>query len=63
MKLGISLVISIFFHEIPHEVGDFSVMLKQKLSYFNAMLTQLLAASGAFLGVYLSIIIIANFKR
>jgi len=53
--LGITLTLSIFFHEIPHEIGDFSFMLKQKMSKLNALGTQVIAAIGAFVGVYLSI--------
>lgn len=58
LKLGVTLVLSIFFHEIPHEVGDFSYLLKNKMSGFNALLSQFATASGAFLGVYLSISIL-----
>lgn len=54
LKLGITLTISIFFHEIPHEVGDFSYLLKQKLSKLSALSTQIFSALGCFLGVYLS---------
>ena len=54
MKLGITLTLSIFFHEIPHEVGDFSFLLKQKLSKFKALSTQVFSAVGSFVGVYLS---------
>jgi len=51
--LGIGLTVGIFFHEIPHEVGDFSYLLKQNLGLFNVFLSQLMSAGGAFLGVYL----------
>lgn len=54
LKIGISLSLSIFFHEIPHEIGDFSYLLKQKMSITNALLSQFLSALGAFLGVYIS---------
>jgi len=53
---------SIFFHEIPHEVGDFTFLLKQKLSKLNALTTQIFSAAGAFIGVYLSILILI-FKK
>jgi len=53
--LGITLTLSIFFHEIPHEVGDFSFLLKQKMGKVKALSTQVFTAIGAFFGVYLSI--------
>ncbi|ORX81327.1 Zip-domain-containing protein [Anaeromyces robustus] len=54
LKLGVSLSLSIFFHEIPHEVGDFSYLLKQNMNITNAIISQLVTALGSFFGVYLS---------
>nr|AWI66801.1 ZIP Zinc transporter [Piromyces sp.] len=54
LKIGVSLSLSIFFHEIPHEVGDFSYLLKQKMNITNAIISQLVTALGSFFGVYLS---------
>jgi zinc transporter ZupT len=54
LKLGVSLSLSIFFHEIPHEVGDFSYLLKQNMNITNAVISQLITALGSFLGVYVS---------
>ena len=56
--LGITLTLSIFFHEIPHEVGDFSYLIKQNMSVVKAFSTQIVSAIGAFIGVYLSFIFI-----
>lgn len=53
-NLGISSLIGIVLHEIPHEVADFSFLLKKGSSLFISLLNQLLAALGAFAGVYLS---------
>jgi len=53
-KLGITLTLSIFFHEIPHEIGDFSFLLKQNFGKFNALTSQIFSAIGALIGVYLS---------
>ena len=39
LKIGVSLSLSIFFHEIPHEVGDFSYLLKQNMSITNAIVS------------------------
>ena len=54
LKIGVSLSLSIFFHEIPHEVGDFSYLLKQNMSITNAIISQMITALGSFFGVYLS---------
>ena len=57
LKIGITLSLSIFFHEIPHEVGDFSYLLKQNMNIGSALSSQLFSAIGAFVGVYLSFLI------
>ena len=54
LRLALTLSLSIFFHEIPHEIGDFSYLLKQKMSLNKAIFLQLLTAIGSFFGVYLS---------
>ena len=54
IKIGVSLSLSIFFHEIPHEIGDFSYLLKQKMSITNAIISQMITALGSFFGVFLS---------
>jgi len=54
IRLGVSLSLSIFFHEIPHEIGDFSYLLKQNMNITNAIISQMITALGSFFGVYLS---------
>ena len=54
LRLALTLSLSIFFHEIPHEIGDFSYLLKQKMSLNKAIFFQLITAIGSFIGVYLS---------
>ena len=54
LKIGVSLSLSIFFHEIPHEIGDFSYLLKQNMSITNSIISQMITALGSFLGVFLS---------
>lgn len=53
-KLGVSNLIAVTLHEIPHEIADFSFLLKRKSSLLMALFNQILAAMGAVLGVYLS---------
>ena len=54
LKIGVSLSLSIFFHEIPHEIGDFSYLLKQNMSITNSIISQMITALGSFAGVFLS---------
>ena len=54
IKVGVNLSLSIFFHEIPHEIGDFSYLLKQNMSITNSVISQMITALGSFLGVFIS---------
>jgi len=49
-KLGTITTIAIFFHEIPHEIGDYAILIQNGCSRKKAMFLQLTTAIGAFLG-------------
>lgn len=56
--LGVAAVLAVVFHEIPHEIGDFGVLIyagfkKTKALFFN-FITALAAIFGGILGFYLS---------
>jgi len=56
VKLGIATTIAIVFHEIPHELGNFMVLIyggfsKLKALFFN-FLSSLFAISGTVVGYY-----------
>lgn len=50
--LGIVTTITILLHEVPHEIGDFAILLQSGVSRRNAMLLQLTTALGAVAGMY-----------
>jgi len=55
--LGATTTVAVFFHEIPHEVGDFALLIQSGFSKKMAMGAQFLTALGAFLGTVLGILV------
>lgn len=53
--LGATTTVAVFFHEIPHEVGDFALLIQSGFSKKQAMGAQFVTAAGAFLGTCLGI--------
>jgi len=49
-RVGISTTIAVFFHEIPHEIGDFALLIKFGYSRKRAVLAQFITAFGAVMG-------------
>lgn len=54
--VGIVTTITILLHEVPHEIGDFAILLQSGVSRKNAMLLQLTTALGALAGTTLSLL-------
>jgi len=55
--LGATTTMAVFFHEIPHEVGDFALLIQSGFSKRKAMGAQFVTAIGAFLGTFIGIFI------
>lgn len=53
--LGATTAVAVFFHEIPHEVGDFALLIQSGFSKRRAMGAQFVTALGAFLGTCIGI--------
>lgn len=53
--LGATTTVAVFFHEIPHEVGDFALLIQSGFSKRAAMGAQFVTALGAFLGTCIGI--------
>lgn len=61
--LGATTTVAVFFHEIPHEVGDFALLIQSGFSKSRAMGAQFVTALGAFLGTCLGIMVQELGKR
>ncbi|OJZ82830.1 hypothetical protein ASPFODRAFT_50701 [Aspergillus luchuensis CBS 106.47] len=53
--IGATTTVAVFFHEIPHEVGDFALLIQSGFSKRKAMGAQFVTAIGAFLGTFIGI--------
>ncbi|KAL9126556.1 MAG: hypothetical protein Q9217_004417 [Psora testacea] len=53
--LGATTTVAVFFHEIPHEVGDFALLIQSGFPKRRAMGAQFVTALGALLGTFLGI--------
>ncbi|XP_006562870.1 protein catecholamines up [Apis mellifera] len=55
-NIGYITTFTILLHEIPHEIGDFAILIQSGYSKQKAMLLQLSTAIGALLGTYVSLL-------
>ncbi|KAI2635329.1 putative ZIP zinc transporter [Xylaria nigripes] len=55
--IGATTTVAVFFHEIPHEVGDFALLVQSGFSKRAAMGAQFITALGALLGTVIGIAI------
>jgi len=53
--IGATTTVAVFFHEIPHEVGDFALLIQSGFSKRAAMGAQFVTAVGALLGTLIGI--------
>uniref|UniRef100_A0A1B0D0N0 Uncharacterized protein n=1 Tax=Phlebotomus papatasi TaxID=29031 RepID=A0A1B0D0N0_PHLPP len=54
---GFSTAIAVFCHELPHELGDFAVLLKAGMSARQAVYYNLLSSVLSFLGMVLGVLV------
>ena len=55
--LGATTTLAVFCHEIPHEVGDFALLIQGGMSKRLAMALQFVTALGAVLGTIIGIVV------
>ncbi|XP_015510826.1 protein catecholamines up [Neodiprion lecontei] len=55
-KIGITTTVTILFHEVPHEIGDFAILIQSGVSRKKAIWLQLSTALGAVTGTCVSLL-------
>ncbi len=53
--IGATTTVAVFFHEIPHEVGDFALLVQSGFTKRQAMGAQFVTAVGALIGTLIGI--------
>uniref|UniRef100_H2LQH8 Zinc transporter ZIP6 n=1 Tax=Oryzias latipes TaxID=8090 RepID=H2LQH8_ORYLA len=57
LSSGLSTSVAVFCHELPHELGDFAVLLKAGMTVRQAILYNVLSAMMGYLGMVTGIVI------
>ncbi|KAG1898373.1 ZIP-like iron-zinc transporter [Suillus fuscotomentosus] len=55
--IGATTTLACFAHEIPHEIADYSILVRSGFTKRQAMQSQFLTAIGAFVGTFMGIAI------
>lgn len=55
-QVGMCTTLAILLHEIPHEIGDFAILLKSGFKRWDAALGQMITASGGLIGALFGIL-------
>ncbi|CEG45253.1 zinc (zn2)-iron (fe2) permease family [Plasmopara halstedii] len=53
---GWTTTVAMLLHELPHEIGDFAILIQSGFTRREAMATQLLTASGAMVGTVIGLV-------
>merc|ERR1712166_1357535 len=53
---GFTTALAVFFHELPHEVGDIAVLIGEGMDKWRAVRIQFMTAGGAVLGCLLGLL-------
>ena len=53
ISAGMSTTCAVFCHELPHELGDFAVLIKAGMSVQKAIVYNLISATLAYFGLFI----------
>jgi len=56
-RLGVLTTVAVFFHEVPHHIGDVSILIHKGIPVVRAVVLSLLAGSTAAIGALLVLLV------
>merc|ERR1711892_775979 len=59
-NIGVITTLTILLHEVPHEIGDFAILIQSGATKERAMMLQLVTAMGAMLGTVVGLLLGAH---
>ena len=60
LRLGLSTTIAVVCHEVPHELGNYAVLVKCGFTHFQALFFNFLSATTCLIGFYIGVSLSAN---
>lgn len=60
-NIGIITTLTILLHEVPHEIGDFAILVQSGATKERAMMLQLVTALGAMMGTVVGLLLGGTF--
>merc|ERR1712176_16333 len=60
-SIGVITTLTILLHEVPHEIGDFAILVQSGASKERAMMLQLVTAMGAMMGTVVGLLLGGTF--
>ncbi|XP_065920533.1 zinc transporter ZIP6-like [Dysidea avara] len=57
LGVGVSTSLAVLFHELPHEFGDFAILLSSGMKWYVALMYNFLSAITAIIGMFVGVAI------
>lgn len=62
LVLGMTTTLAVAFHELPHELGDYAVLIQSGFSHYRAILWNFLSATTAVIGFFIGVALSSDEK-